>query len=272
LEGLSSLAALHPPPSSEPLLGFLVAGFVLMVVGMVALTVRRGPHVPFQSERATRRALLYTLVYALCGACFARVVQGALLGHEHSPWLLALGDVLFVTLGMLVWVMVVAEHHRLSDYGFRSIPAGRLLLLMVMGLGGAALYAAGPVFRLAAGGITVTPDSLVFSVLFATFGSALPGEILFRGFLMGSLEGRTSRWARLALPALLFTAVRSLRYLPGVDVTVPEWLFYIFGQVLPLGLWWGLMRDLSGGSIWPGLISHMVLEFCIALANASPHA
>ena len=266
------LKTLHPAPASEPLLGFLVAGFVLMVVGLVALTARRGPHVPLTSDKATRRALLYSLVYGLCAACFSRVLQGALLGTEHSPWLLALGDVLFVTLSLLVWVMVVAEHHRLSDYGFRSVPVGRFLLITVMGLGAAALYAAGPVTRIASGAIVVTPDSLVFAVLFATFGSALPGEILFRGFLMGSLGGRMSRWSRLALPALVFTAVRSVRFLPGVDLPVPAWLFYVFGQVLPLGLWWGLMRDLSGGSIWPGLISHLVLEFCTALASASPHA
>ena len=259
------------PPAAQPLLGFLVAGFVLMVIGLMALTLRRGPHVAFQSERSTRRALLYTLVYALCVGCFSRLFNAALLGREHSPWLLALGDVLFVTLGLLVWVMVLAEHHRLSDFGLRAIPARRLLLLGLMGLGAAAIYAAGPIGRLTSGVVKPTPDSVVFAVLFATFGSAIPGEILFRGFLMGSLEGRTSRWARLALPALLFTAVRSLRFLPGVDLTVPEWSFYVFGQVLPLGLWWGLMRDLSGGSIWPSLISHVVLEFCAALAYASPN-
>lgn len=265
------LSVLHSAPASEPLLGFLVAGFVLMVAGLATLTVRRGAHVPMQSEKATRRALSYAVVYGLCSACFSRVFAAALLGLDHSPWLLALGDVLFVTLSLLVWVMVVAEHHRLSEYGFRRVPAGRLLLLTLLGLGAAELYAVGPVARIASGTVTVSPDSLVFAILFAAFGSALPGEILFRGFLMGSLEGRASRWARLALPALVFTAVRSVRFLPGVDLPVASWLFYLFGQVLPLGLWWGLMRDLSGGSIWPGLISHLVLEFCTALASASPH-
>jgi membrane protease YdiL (CAAX protease family) len=47
-------------------------------------------------------------------------------------------------------------------------------------------------------------------------------------------------------------------------------MVYIFGVVLPLGLWWGLMRELSGGSLWPSLISHFFMEFGITLAHSSP--
>jgi hypothetical protein len=43
-------------------------------------------------------------------------------------------------------------------------------------------------------------------------------------------------------------------------------------MALPLGLWWGLMRDLAGGSIWPSLASHFLLEFGSTLASASPEA
>jgi len=39
--------------------------------------------------------------------------------------------------------------------------------------------------------------------------------------------------------------------------------------VLPLGVWWGLVRELSGGSLWPGLISHAALQFVLALASTS---
>jgi hypothetical protein len=50
----------------------------------------------------------------------------------------------------------------------------------------------------------------------------------------------------------------------------PAWTFYIFGVVLPLGLWWGLMRELGGGALWPCLISHFLLEFGSTLAGTSP--
>ena len=45
---------------------------------------------------------------------------------------------------------------------------------------------------------------------------------------------------------------------------------YVLGVALPLGMWWGLMRDLGGGSLWPSLVSHFVTEFGTALASASP--
>jgi membrane protease YdiL (CAAX protease family) len=46
-------------------------------------------------------------------------------------------------------------------------------------------------------------------------------------------------------------------------------MIYIFGVALPLGLWWGLMRELSGGSLWPSLVSHFFMEFGTSLANTS---
>ncbi len=269
---MALLAAVHPTPSAPPLLGFLVAGFLLLVAGLAAVTVGRREHGPLHSERATRRALLYVLIYGLCAGCFARIVQPALLAREHSAWLLALGDVLFVTLALFVWVMVLAEDRPLAEYGFRGARGGRMGLAIVMGLAAAALYAGTPALALLTGQRVITADDLVFAVLFASAGSALPEEILFRGYLMGSLDGRAPRWARLALPALVFTAVRSIRFLPGTEYAQGDWLFYVFGVVLPLGLWWGLMRDLAGGSLWPGLISHFTLELVTTLANASPVA
>jgi membrane protease YdiL (CAAX protease family) len=266
------LIALKTAPESHPLLGSLVAGFVLLVLGLAALTLRRRAPVPLASAASTRRALLYTLVYGLCVACFGRVVSPALLGREHSPWLLALGDVMFVTLALFFWVMALAEEHPLRDYGFHAGPAGRMLLALLMGAGAAAFYAAQSYGVIASGQVVVTADSLVFAVLFAALGSALPGEFLFRGFLQGSLTGRAGRWARVVAPALVFTVVRSVRFLPGLDLPPAGWLLYAFGTALPLGVWWGLMRDVSGGSLWPGLLSHFVLEFGVTLANASPGA
>ena len=66
--------------------------------------------------------------------------------------------------------------------------------------------------------------------------------------------------------------MRAVRFLPGSDLTLQEWLFQLLGVAFPLGLWWGLMRDLAGGSLWPSLTSHAVVEFVSALANTSPAA
>lgn len=268
---MAFLTAALAAPTTTPALGLLLAGFVLMVAGLAALTVRRGEAAPLHSARSTRRAVGYALVYGLTAACFTRLIAGALLGREQSPWLLALGDVMFVTLGLFVWVMALAEDRPLADYGYRGGPPARLLLSTLMGLGAVALYSSGPWVALVAGRIRPTTDSLVFAALFAAVGSALPEEMLFRGYLMGSLGGRYPRWARVALPALAFTVVRSMRYAPGAGLPIQDWMLYVLGVALPLGLWWGLMRDLAG-SLWPGLLSHFLLEFGSALAGTSPAA
>ena len=123
---------------------------------------------------------------------------------------------------------------------------------------------------LLAGRVLVTGDSLVFAIAFAAVGSALPDEMLFRGYLQGALDTRTSRWVRLAVPALAFASLRGLRHLPGQDLTVEEWLRHLLGVAIPLGLWWGFMRDLARGSLWPTFISNLLLEFGRVLAGAPP--
>jgi membrane protease YdiL (CAAX protease family) len=266
---LALLTYASPAPVVEPQLGSLVAGFLLLVAGLAALTVRRHRH-PLPSASGTRRALSYAVVYALCSACFVRVISGALLGQERSPWLLALADVIFVTIGLYVWVMALAEGYPFADYGFRRIPAGRVMLTGLMGLGAVVVYALGPYRALFTHHIVLTADTLVFSVLYAGIGSALPDEMLFRGYLMSSLDGRVSRWARVAIPAIVYTVLQSAQYFTVQGLGSAERMFYIFGVVLPLGLWWGLMRELAGGSLWPCLASHFLLELGTTLAGTPP--
>jgi membrane protease YdiL (CAAX protease family) len=266
---MTLLTSAFPATSGGPELRALVGGFGLMVIGLAALTLRRDRRESLRSPQATRRALAYALVYGLCAACFARLVSPALLGHVRSPWLYALGDVMFVTLSLFVWVMVLAEDLSPRDLGVRGAPPARFVMATLLGLAAAAVYAFGPLRHVAAIGVTRNPDALVFVLLASLAGSAMPEELLFRGFLMSSLDGRARRWARVAVPALAFTLVRAFRYLPGVDLAVDDWWFYVLGTALPLGLWWGVLRDLSGGSILPGLISHLALEVSWTLAGTS---
>lgn len=255
-------------PPGELNLSSLVAGFIILVVGLAALTLRRHRS-PLQSPQATRRALGYAIVYTLCVASFARIIGVAMIGLERSPWLLALADVLFVTIGLFIWVMVLAEGHGLSEYGLHRARRERLVIPTLMGLGAVVVYAHVPYTALLTQEIRPSADVLVFALLLATFGSAIPDEILFRGFLQSTLTGRTRRWARVAAPAIVFSAVRAFRYPPGLLGTT-ETVSYVVGVALPLGLLWGLMRELSGGSLWPSLISHVLVEFGPAAAGTSP--
>src|SRR5262245_6082618 len=126
-------------PTAPPLLGALLGGFFILVAGLAVLAVG-SRRVTMGSPRSTYRAV----AYALSTAAFTRVLQGALLGHERSPWLLALGDVIFIALSLFVWVMVLAEGYPLSAFGLRRMPAGRLLLTLLMGIGAVAVYSYGP--------------------------------------------------------------------------------------------------------------------------------
>lgn len=264
---LASIAAL---PVKPPPIGTLLAGFVIMAAGLAALTYRRS-HAVLRSAAGTRRTLTIVAIYAVCSVWFMRVLAPAVLGIEQSPWLEALGDVLCVTLGLFVWVVALSEHHDRRDYGLHGAPAARLVLSLLMGLGAVAVCGFWSYRRVFQGHASLEVNHVVFALTYAVLGSAIPDELLFRGLFMTSLEGRSSRWFRVAAPAILFTLVRGFRLIPGTDLPTGMWLGWVFGTVLPLGLWWGLMRDLAGGSLWPGLLSHAVLEFGTRLAGAPLH-
>ena len=68
-------------------------------------------------------------------ACFIRVIVPRSRTSIAPPWLFALGDVIFVTLGLFVWVMVLAEGHDLKSYGFHGGRTARLPLAVIMGVG-----------------------------------------------------------------------------------------------------------------------------------------
>ncbi len=264
---MNPLPGPHPIPTSPPPIEQLILGFALLAGG-IALITRRREHRPLASARGTLRVSLYILAYAASSLSFMRVLAPALLGIETSPWLLALGDVVCVTLGLFVWVIALAERYSSRDFGLHGGPPARIGLALVMGLGSVVVASFWSWRRMWMAGVRPTDDTLIFALAFAILGSAIPEELLFRGLLMSSLTGRAHRWSRVAVPALAFTAVHSLRLLPGVDLPPGDWLGWVMGTILPLGLWWGLMRDLAGGSLWPGLVSHVLIEFSTQLAGA----
>lgn len=256
-------------PSAEPRISALLAGFVLLVAGLAFIT-RRPPAGAITSGGGNiRRALGFCAVFAGAWLCFSRVIGPALTGSERSPWLLALGDVLFVTTGLFAWLVKLAERRSWSEYGFRGTPAGRLVPTLIFGAGAAALYSFGSYMQVASGRTVITTDTFVYALLYASVGVALPEEMLFRGYLQGSLD-RHNRWVRIAVPALAFTALRALRHLPGIDMTPDRWLLYVLGVALPLGLWWGLLRDIARGSLWPTIVSSFIIAFGRALAGMPP--
>lgn len=259
--GAAAVLPLHPPP-----IGTLVAGFVVMAGGLAALTFRRS-HSPLRSGPGTLRVLTIIAIYAVCSTWFMRVISPALMGINQSPWLEALSDVLCVTLGLFVWVTALADRYTPKDFGLHGASPQRLAVATAMGLGAVVVCAFWSYRRIFLGAADLSADHLVFALTFAVLGSAIPEELLFRGLLMTSLNGRTSRWMRVAAPALVFTLVRGLRWMPGAEMPAGVWASWLLGTVLPLGLWWGLMRDLAGGSLWPGLLSHVLIEFGTRLAG-----
>lgn len=256
-------------PPTEPHLPALLAGFAVLVVGLALLTRRPAAGEISSGGRNIRRAAGFCAVYIVAWGCFGRVLSPALSGAERSPWLLALGDVLFVTTGLFVWLIKLAERRKWPEYGFRGSAAGRLLPALLFGAGAAGLFAARSYMQVASGHVVITSDTLVYALMYATVGVALPEEMLFRGYLQGSLD-HYNRWTRIVVPALAFTLLRSIRHLPGVDLTPDRWLLYVLGVALPLGLWWGLLRDIARGSLWPSLVSSFVIAFGRALSGAPP--
>ncbi len=254
-------------PAQPPPIGTLIAGFAVMAGGLAALTYRRS-RAPLRSAAGTWRVLSILAIYAICSTWFMRVIAPAVMGLERSAWLEALSDVLCVTLGLFVWVTALADRYTAKDFGLHGASPRRLAVATAMGLGAVVVCAFWSYRRVFMGGADLSVDHVVFALTFAVLGSAIPEELLFRGLLMSSLNGRVSRWLRVAAPALAFAAVRGVRWYPGGEMPAGVWLEWVFGMVLPLGLWWGLMRDLAGGSVWPSLLSHVLIEFGTRLAGS----
>jgi len=162
------ILAAAAPPNTEPHLPALLGWFVLLVAGLAFITRRPAPGAIASGGAHVARAFGFAAVYAGAWLCFARVLVPALLGNEHSPWLLALGDVIFVTTGLFAWLVKLAERRSWSEFGFRGSAAGRLVPTLLFGAGAAALFAASSYLKVASGRVAITTDTFVYSLLYAS--------------------------------------------------------------------------------------------------------
>lgn len=153
-----------------------------------------------------------------------------------SPALLALSPGAPLGVGLAA----LADRYTPKDFGLHGASPQRLAVATAMGLGVVVVCAFWSYRRIFMGGADLSADHVVFALTFSVLGSATPEELLFRG----------------------------LRWMPGAEMPAGVWAEWVLGTVLPLGLWWGLMRDLAGGSLWPGLLSHALIEFGTRLAGS----
>ncbi len=257
-------------PTAPPPLGFLLGGFAVLVVGLALLSRTRPEGLTLRSTAGFRRALGYAAVYALTSAFFARVTWPALAGVEHSPWLLALGDVLFATLGLFAWFLVLVEDLPARELGLHGCGGRRAVWAWSLCIAMPLVASLPHYLQLLDGTKPFNMDAAVFGTLFAAGAASVPQEIIFRGYLQGALAERMSMVARVALQAVLYGVFHLGRFMPGVDMTWSGFLAQVFGLLIPAGLFWGAMRELAGGSLLPVIVSHFLLRVAEVWVNATP--
>ncbi len=257
-------------PAAPPPLGLLLGGFALLVVGLAWLSRTRPQDLSLSSRRASGRALWYAVLYALTSAFFARLINPALQGQERSPWLLALCDVLFIALGLFAWFLVLVEDLPPRALGLHAGSGLRAAWTWTLCVTFGVVASLPHYLRLLSGQVPFSLDAMAFGALFAAGAASVPQELIFRGYLQGSLEGRMQRVPRVLIQALLYAGLHLGRILPGVDMSWSEFLVQVVGLLLPAGIFWGAMREWSGGSLLPVMVSHFLLRFGEAWVRTAP--
>lgn len=257
-------------PTSPPPLGFLLGGFAVLVLGLALLSRTRPQALVVPSPAAARRAMGFALVYALTAACFASITRPALAGLDFSPWLLALGDVLFVTLGLFAWFLVLVEDLPPRVLGLHWSGGRRAVWAWMLCIAMPIVASLPHYLDLWDGRKVFSTDAAVFGALYAAGAASVPQEIIFRGYLQGALADRMSLVARVAFQAVIYALFHLGRLAPGVDMAWSQFLAQVFGLLIPAGLFWGAMRELAGGSILPVIVSHFLLRFGEVWITATP--
>lgn len=104
-------------------------------------------------------------------------------------------------------------------------------------------------------GFAQPSQRIEFIVAFITLVILAPlaEELLFRGYFLGRLSEKISKWLALIVTALVF----GLLHLPGVTDTGVVWQWGAAADTFALGLIAGSLRLLTGG-IWAGVLLHAI--------------
>ena len=169
------------------------------------------------------RIALYLLLFAAVAAAPAFALLGLLRVMHHPPGhdpvaIALLSEALYAPSPVLAfWVMVrFADKRPWATAGFNlsELPAGLLgglAIGAVMLTTGVGLLALVGFYHVTA----VTPSVLLLLPLLLYFGVAVSEEILFRGYLFQTLEGRWGSGAALGVTSLMFGLAHLANPVPG---------------------------------------------------------
>lgn len=104
------------------------------------------------------------------------------------------------------------------------------------------------------------------AAMLTNLAAGLGEEMLFRGLALYALarvwgDAAPGRIAAVAVAALLFAVMHMMQVFQGVPLSAARWLIL---ETCVISLWWGALA-LWGGSIWPAVLLHAVVNALAAL-------
>jgi membrane protease YdiL (CAAX protease family) len=186
----------------------------------------------------------------------------------HKPY----GDAMMVSIGRLaVTACVLCLAWRLDWLEASGISKSGSWQIWLLTLGGLVYFASASLYSFY-GSITFDFSSLLRlpdarAVVITHFTAGLSEEILFRGLLLYALMrvwGSTTRgiFGSVLLSSALFALVHLTQVFTH-GVSLASALFLVF-QVFVISFWWGALV-VMGGSIWPAVIFHFVVNAVVAV-------
>lgn len=239
---------------------YAVRAALLAITGILWLVARKeGPLHPWQG-------VFVALFAAVVGASLSYYLSDRVLDLLHlttkTPQGVAaakLSDAVLTVAGILVVAKLGGV-----DFGSLYLRKGRLIIGLVVGLVGAALFVGltfipgGPFFAAAstAGGtaklLTLVPWVLVF-----VLSNAFKEELLFRGLFLERFELLTGKWLALLSTSIVFALAHM-----QVNYTAQVAGFVAF--VFVLGLVWGFVMQRTK-SIWGSVLFHAGADVAVIL-------
>ena len=237
-----------------------VRGGMLAVFGVLWIAARREG--PLHAWRGVFLAFFATVFGVSLGFYLSDEVLARLGLTTNTPTGMAaarLINAVIVVAGIMAVVKLAGD-----GLGSLYVRRGRLLLGLLLGLAGAALFVVltfvpgGPFFAAAstAGGVAKLVPLVPWLLVFV-LSNAFAEELLYRGLYLQRYEPLTGPWLALLSTALVFALSHmQVTYTPQV------WGFVAF--VFVLGLLWGVLMQKSK-SIWGSVLFHAGADVAIIL-------